>query len=246
VSALERSLPARRGRLAVLLLALAPLGCKLPRFQGPQIQDPPPAFSMKDGVAQERRMFPDRDVVFHTAWIEASWGHFSGIYINGHPGVIGPEEVEAARSAAIEAAHDQLATFGEIEAIAVDGRTAWGWGEDWRIPNGGLRYAVFRTAIPYDTITYTVEFVAGDPGLKSHPDSLRTIAASFAIGKTEWNIPLIAICVGALFLLIVQVRARARARVERARHITLVQVPKKKTEQEGAAPPASPAGPPGS
>jgi hypothetical protein len=198
---------------------------------------------MKDGVAQDRRMFPDRDVVFHTAWIEASWGHFSGIYINGHPGVIGPDDVEAARVAAIEAARDQLAKFGDLEATTVDGRTAWGWGEEWRLPNGGLRYVVFRTAIPYDSVTYTVEFVTGDPGLKAHPDSLRTIAASFAIGRTEWNIPLVVICLGALALLVGRVRARARARVDRARHITLVKLPKK-AEREGAAPPAGPADPP--
>jgi len=190
-------------------------------------------------------MFPDRDVLFHTAWTEASWGDVSGIYINGHPGVIGPEEVEAARAAAIEAARDQLVEFGELEPLVVDGRTAWGWGEKWRLPDGDLRYVVFRTAIPYDTITYTVEFVTGDPGLKIRPDSLRTIAASFAIGKTEWNIPLTAICLVALLLLVGRMRNRARARVERARHVTLVQVPKREVGEEGAAPPAAAPDPPG-
>jgi len=245
VSALERSLPARRARLAILVLALAPSGCKIPRFQGPQIQSPPPAFSIKDGVAQDRRMFPDRDLVFHTAWIESSWGNFSGIYINGHPGVIGPDEVEAARAAAIEAVHDQLVKFGDLEATTVDGRTAWGWGEEWRLPDGGLRYMVFRTAIPYDTVTYTVEFVTGDPGLKIRPDSLRTIAASFAIGRTEWNIPLIVICLGALALLVSRVRARDRARVERARHVTLVHVPEKEKMEQESAPSAGPTDSPG-
>ncbi len=245
MSIIEPTLRARRARLAVLLLAPGLFGCRIPKFQGPQIQNPPPAFSMKDGVAQDRRMFPDRDVVFHTAWIEASWGNFSGIYINGHPGVLGAEEVEAARMAGVEAARGQLAQFGELEAITVDGRTAWGWGEEWRLPNGGLRYVVFRTAIPYDTVTYTVEFVTGDPGLKIRPDSLRTIAASFAIGRTEWNLPLIAICAGALLLVVAQLRARARARVELARHITLVQVPKKTEKAARAPPPPTPTGPPG-
>ena len=230
----------RRLRPAALVASLVVAGCQVPRFQGPQIQNPPDAFTMKNDVSQERRMFPDRDLVFHAAWIEASWGHFSGIYINGHLGTTTILDVEAARQAAIEAARGERAEFGEIEEIQVDGRPAWGWGEEWRLPNNGLRYAVFRAAVPYDTVTYAVEFRTGDPILKTHPDSLRTIVASFAIGKTRWNYPVIAIVAGLVLLLGAGLRARGRARSERSRSFTLVEVPRKKGEVGDAPPPAAP------
>jgi hypothetical protein len=148
------------------------------------------------------------------------------------------------------AAEGQRVAFGEIESLQVDGRTALGWGETWRLGNGGLQYVVFRAAVPYDTITYAIAFLTGEPGLKSRPDSLRTIVASFAVGKTTWNMPLIMILAGVALLVGNLARSRAKARAERHRHVPLVTIPKK----EGATPAgptaasaakASPAGTPG-
>jgi hypothetical protein len=208
----------------VLLVAGA---CTIPEFQGPQIQNPPPAFTMNASTYQDRRMFPERDIVHHDAWVEASWGNFSGIYINGHAGALGPAEVEAAREAAVQAAAGALAEFGEVEELEVDGRTAYGWGENWRLDNGGLEYVVFRAAVSYDTVSYAIDFMTGDPGLKNRPDSLRTVVASFAVGETTWNLRLMALGAGGALLLLAVARARARARSEAARRIRLVQVPKK-------------------
>lgn len=225
----------------LVLAALVPAaGCTLPNFEGPQIQNPPPAFTMNPETRQARPMFPGRDVLHHDAWVEASWGNFSGIYINGHPGVLGSDEVEAAQRAAMDAAVGQLVEFGPIESLQVDGRTAWGWGETWRLGNGGLQYVVFRAAIPYDTITYAVDFLTGDPGLKSRPDSLRTVVASFAVGKTTWNVPLLLVLAGGFLLLVSMGRSRAKARAERHRHIPLATIPKKKEGEEGPAQPAPP------
>ena len=236
--------------LAALSASAATLACDVPNFQGPQIQNPPPAFTMNREVTQDRRMFPTRAVVYHDAWVEASWGNFSGIYINGHPGVLGSAEVDAARRSAIQAAAGQLVEFGELESLQVDGRTAWGWGETWRLGNGGLQYVVFRAAVPYDTITYAVDFLTGDPGLKIRPDSLRTVVASFAIGKTTWNLPLILILAGVVLLAGNMARSRSQARAERHRHVPLVTIPKKPDAPapgaggQGAAPTATPAAPP--
>jgi hypothetical protein len=222
------------------------VGCQVPKFQGPQIQNPPEAFTIKNDLSQARRMFPERDVLYHAAWVEASWGHFSGIYINGHPGTTQIQDVEDARLAAIDAAREERVEFGALEEIVVDGRPAWGWGEVWRLPNDGVRYAVFRAAVPYDTVTYAVDFRTGDPIVKFRPDSLRTVVASFAIGKTEWNYPLIAILAGVVLLVGARLRARARARVERLRQITLVQVPKRDGERHRMPPPSVPRMSPGS
>ena len=224
--------PARRWLPASTLVAFALLvaACRVPEFQGPQIQEPPPAFTMNASTYQERRMFPGRDVVHHDAWVEASWGNFSGIYINGHPGAIARSDVVAAREEAIQAATGRRAEFGEIEEILLDGRTGWGWGENWREDNGGLEFVVFRAAVPYDTISYAIDFLTGDPSLKSRPDSLRTVVASFAVGRTTVNVPLLAIGAGATLLLLSMHRKRARARTEATRRMTLIKMPVKDEE----------------
>jgi hypothetical protein len=131
--------------------------------------------------------------------------------------------------------------FGEVESLQVDGRTAWGWGETWLLDNGGLQYVVFRAAVPYDTITYAVDFITGEPGLKSRPDSLRTIVASFAVGKTTWNWPVILIVAGVVLLLVHIMRKRAQERAARHRHIPLAAIPKKEAAKPGAPAPGAPA-----
>jgi hypothetical protein len=206
---------------------------------------------MNREATEERPMFPDRAVVHHDAWVEASWGNFSGIYINGHMGVLGSDEVEAARRGAMAAAEGRRVQFGEVESLEVDGRTAWGWGETWLLDNGGLQYVVFRAAIPYDTITYAVDFLTGEPGLKSRPDSLRTIVASFAVGKTTWNWPVILIVAGVVLLLVHTMRKRAQERAARHRNIPLAAIPKKEAAKPaggpvaGAPAPPAPGAPPG-
>ncbi len=156
-------------------------------------------------------MFPDREVAYHDAWVEASWGNFSGIYINGHPGVLGSGQVEA----------------------QVDGRTGWGWTEHWRMENGGLAYVAFRAAVPYDTITYAIDFLTGEPGLKARPDSLRAVVASFAVGETKPNLPLIALLASGGLLFLHVLRRRQRARVEAMRKMTLITMPRE--EKDGGS-----------
>lgn len=231
-----------RIRIALVASVILASACEVPRFKGPQVQNPPPAFTMNREATQSQRMFPDRAVIFHEAWVEASWGNFSGIYINGHPGNLGKMDVEAAQGRAVAASTGQRVEFGPLEALEVDGRTAWGWGETWRLENGGLQYVVFRAAVPYDSVTYAVDFLTGDPGLKSRPDSLRTVVASFAVGRTRWNVPLLLIGAGALLLLVNMGRSRAKERASRARHVPLIKIPPKPADTEGA--PKKPASPP--
>lgn len=186
-------------------------------------------------------MFPDRAVLYHDAWVEASWGNFSGIYINGHPGVLGSDEVQAAQRQAMAATEGQRVTYGELESLQVDGRTAWGWGETWRLENGGLQYVVFRAAVPYDTITYAISFITGEPGLKSRPDSLRTIVASFAVGETRVNWPVALIIAGVVLFVFGLGRRRAKERAARHRQVPLAKIPKKEAEKPGTAPGSAPA-----
>lgn len=236
-----------RTRLALVASVLLLGACDVPKFQGPQIQNPPPAFYMNRDVTQARRMFPDHAVIFHEAWVETSWGNFSGIYINGHPGNLDKAAVEAALDKAKSDAAGERVEFGPLESLEIDGRTAWGWSEVWRLDDGIIRYGAFRAAVPYDTVTYAVDLLTGDPGIRNRPDSMRTVVAQFAVGRTRWNMPLLLIGGGALLLLLNLWRTKVRKRAARARHIPLVKIPKPATA--GAAPGAArteapPAAPP--
>jgi hypothetical protein len=182
-------------------------------------------------------MFPAREPVHHDAWVEASYGNFSGIYITGYAGSLGRADVEVARDAAVLDGRGRRGDIGPMEILTIDGRTAWGWGEEWRLQNGGLQYVVFRAAIPYDTITYVVDFLTGDPSLKSRPDSLRTVVASFAVGRTRPNVPLLLISCGLFLFLLNAFVSKRRSAAARARHIPLARIPKK----PGAGDPSSPA-----
>ncbi len=177
----------RRVGLPHLLLSIVVLasGCDMPRYQGPQVQAPPVGFLRKADVGQDRRMFPNRPTIHFDAWIRAQWGDFSGIYINGHVGTTTREDVVEARTWAIENPLGHPRAAGDIETVSIDGRTGWAWMEMWQ--DNGLQEVRYHVAVPYDTITFTVDFTTSDPKFKSRPDSIRTIVSSFAVGRTEWN-----------------------------------------------------------
>ena len=203
--------------LPIVLLASA---CDAPRFQGPQIQAPPEGFLRKSDVAQDRRMFPERPTIHFDAWIEAVWSDFTGIYINGHAGTTTLEEVEEARAWAMENPLDHPLASGDIETVSIDGRTGWAWMDIWR--DNGLHEVRYHVAIPYDTVTFTVDFTTSDPMFKSRPDSIRTIVSSFAVGRTEWNRRLFApsAMLGVLLLMAGWSRLQRRP-YENMEHMTL-------------------------
>ena len=232
----RRSLLVRIPSLAALLL-LTLSSCQVPNFEGPQIQDPPRRFFLQEDSYQGRRMFPDREVTWHTAWIEAMNGPYSGIYINAHPGVMTVEDVADALDAAKLAAEHPATSFGSIEAFEIDGRTAWGWAERLETPRLGLDWVAYRAVVPYDTVTFAIEFYGGDPRIKlAAPDTLKTVIASFAIGETTWNLPLVALIVGVTLFGISVLRTRAKERTARLRSVRLVSVEdlEKKEEPEAA------------
>ena len=189
--------PSRVASVLALLTVMA--ACDTPRFQGPQIQGITPGFLRNPEVTRDKIMFPDREKVHFDAWVKTNVGDFSGIYITGHPGVTSQAEVEEARERSMAVPTPRKMRYGEIEVGEIDGRTALAWMEVWE--DNGLREVTFRSVIPYDSITYVVEFLTGDPIFKSRPDSMRAIVATFAIGETEWNMLLIALAV-ALSLLV--------------------------------------------
>ena len=220
---------------AALILTVALSACDPPRFEGPEIQSPPPAFYLQPEAYQARRMFPNLEIVHHGAWVETSSGLFSGIYINGHAGVLTEDDAYAAQDSA-RAVADRDITFGGVEVLTIDGRRAWGWAERLETPQLGIDWVAYRAVIPYDKITYAVEFYGNEPGLKrAAPDTLRTIVASFAVGKTVWDWPLILALMGATVLAVSVARSRARARAMRLQSISLRKISKEEDKEGEAA-----------
>jgi hypothetical protein len=219
-------------RFTALALLLGSAACEVPNFEGPQIQSPPPAFFMQPEAYQERRMLPDLEITSHDAWVETSAGFFSGIYINSHAGVLTEEDAYSAWEASVVAAGEDV-TVENLETLTIDGRDAWGWAEGLQAPVLGLAWIKYRAMVPYDTITYAIEFYGGEPGLKQMPDTLKTIVASFAVGKTTWNLPLIAVFVGMTLFMINALMKRSKEKATRLQSINFVTI-KKDEEGEGA------------
>lgn len=218
---------------ALCAVVLATSACEMPRFEGPQVQSPPAGFFIQDGTAAAHTLLPEMQHAYHTAWVHTDVSGVSTIYIDGYRGTATIEDAMAAVELMRAGAQDPDTHFGGIEALTIDGRQAWGWSEQIQSVERGLVEVTYRAMIPYDTITYTVEFTSGEPSIKlAAPDSLRATVASFAIGKTTWNFPMMAMGLGAILLLGNFWRGRRKARSAQLRTITLVQV--KKPDEEDA------------
>ena len=166
-------------------------------------------------------MFPDRPTIHFDAWIETEWGEFTGIYINGHAGTTTLDEVIAARTWAMENPPDHPMAYGDIETMEIDGRTAWAWMEMWR--DNGLHEVRYHAAVPYDSVTYTIDFMTGDPRFKPRPDSIRAIVASFAVGRIEWNWTLVALSTVLTALLLKSIWSKLQRRPYQDMRMNLVQ-----------------------
>jgi hypothetical protein len=235
--------PGRR-RAAFALVAVSSLfACDVPTFEGPQIQQPPRGFLLVPDSYQQRRLFPERELVFHVGWVE-SMEDFSTIYVDGHRGALGFDDVVAAREEARLLADDPDVRFSEVETLRVDGREAWGWSERIETPTRGLVWVAYRAVVPYDTVSYAIEFFSGEPAIKREaPDTLKAIISTFAVGKTTYNLPLIAIIVGLVLFALSVAQSRRRASATRARSINLVKVAKKKDPEAPSGAPAVVGGP---
>ena len=223
---------ALRATFALALLTSS-VACDVPRFKGPQIQGITPGFLNKPDVGWDKIMFPDRPTVHFDAWVRTDVDTFDGIYITGHPGSTSPEEVERAREESMAVRGEQKLQYGELEFVVIDGRASMAWMEAWE--DDGLHALTLRTVIPYDTVTYIVEFHAGDPMFKTRPESMRAIVSTFAIGRTEWSAPLLALGVGVSLLLFGAVGARVRAGpYPSSRNMTLITLPAEAEEPVGS------------
>ena len=226
-------LPNRAALGVLLLVGLA--ACDVPNFQGPQLQEPPQGFLLQPDSRAARSMFAHLPEVHHDAWVQ-SLPPYSTIRINGHPGVLGLQDVMAAQDSARAHKSDPDVSFGAIEPLSIDGREAWAWEERIDTQRRGVPWVAYRVMVPYDTISYSIEIDTEDPLLKAGaPESLRAIALTFGVGETVYNWPLILLGAGLLLFMIHMMRQRSQAKAARLRSINLVKVEKKPEQEDGEA-----------
>ncbi|NNF13194.1 MAG: hypothetical protein HKN72_08225 [Gemmatimonadetes bacterium] len=225
-----------RSQRTVVALAVAVLtatACQLPRFEGPEIQEPPANFQRQADNYPPRRVFPEQPVSMHAGWVHADVAGVSIIYLDEHPTVLDMDEIMAAREAAQAAETDPDAVYRNVEALTIDGRDAWGWYRTIESPRRGLEQVTYTAVVPYDSVSYAIQFTSSEPSLKrAAPDTLRTILSSFGIGRTTYNLPLIAIVFGAMLLSVSVVRSKRQARADRLRSINFVTL---KKDEDGSA-----------
>ena len=229
---------ANRARsLGVVLLLPVAGACHPPRFPGPQIQDPPPGFTLKNDARQDEEVFPGRETLHHEGWIHTVNG-FSGIYLTWYVGGATQQDVIEARQALMEADATGNIQFGRIELPMIDGRIAWGWMETTRSDQIGLEQMEYKLVVSYDTITYAIEFTSSEHLFKTNPDSIRNAVLSFAVGRTEWDLPTLTL--GGLIMVVALAlfwdRARRRP-YEHLRDMTLIQIPVEDADGEQAEEP---------
>lgn len=221
-----------RCTLAALGMSLVTVAaCDVPRFQGPEIQEPPPDFTRQPDTPAKRDLFPEHEPTFHTAWVHTDLGGVSVISIDGYATAFTLDDVMAAREAAEAAERDPDAIYEDVEAVRIDHRDGWGWYDRVESNRRGREQVTYTAVVPYDSVSYAIEFVSGESSLqRAAPDTLRQVVGTFAIGRTTYNIPLIAVVLGAMLLLVGVLRARSRERADRLRSINLVTI---ETVEEG-------------
>ena len=217
-------------------LLLTSAACQRPRFEGPQLQDPPSGFLYKNGAASAQQVFPDREIVQQGAWTKGGGQPFSAIFITSYRGVATPEETLEARDNQENRLSSQDYQFGRLERMVMDGHEAWGWMVSHQ-DSRGLHSREFKVTIPHDSMTYTVEFFTNKTGMKDNPDTLRWGVASFAVGVTTVNRRAIVIgsVLGGFFLIIGIQKFRADPFAAN-RNMRLAQFPVPETDEGEPSP----------
>jgi hypothetical protein len=214
---------------ATLLLTTA---CSRPRFEGPQVQSPPPRFQFDPNSSQARNVFGERLKVRQVAWWRFGKNDTgSTIFITTYHG---PSTRDAAQSA-LDTAEEKWGRptheYGGLELLRIDDQTAWGWLETSTRSNGALRGVDYTAVIPYDSVTYVVEFSTDEEELLL-PDSLRAIVRTFAVGRTEIDAGGMALAGVAALVLLLVIGGRLKAKADmsvgpqsRASQMRLAKIP---------------------
>ncbi len=181
-----------------VLLSLLAIGCSKPRFEGPQVQEPPYGFRFDANAYQARNVFPEREQLGQVAWFTTRGDdEHSSIFITTYAGPSDRAQVQGARDAQ-EQRYGGNMRYGVLEPIEIDERPAWGWLET-QYYRGELASLEYKAVLSYDTVTYAIEFFSNQSEWMDG-NRLREVVATFAVGTTKVNY--LAIVVGAVIAVI--------------------------------------------
>jgi len=177
--------PRFAARIATHLALLAGLALflscdtTLEKREGPMIPSPPAGFAYDPNATAARLVYPDRAKLSQRAY--ATMGEpYSSIYITEFAGTSAREDAEAARRD-LAKRYPAGTEYGALETLTIDGRAAWGWLETSTYQNRISSYE-FKAIVPYDEITYSVEFDSNQPG-RMGPDYLREVVGTFKVNR---------------------------------------------------------------
>lgn len=182
----RKSSPVQLGRSLLLrqplmlLLATALPACSGPRFEGPQVQEPPVNFVFDANASQGRNVYPDRRQRAQVAWWHSMGERdHSSVFITTYDGPSTQADVAAARNRQAEQ-YGHYIRYGDLETLWIDDHGAWGWLET-QIVEGDTASLEYKAVVTYDSVSYAVEFFSSEPEWMD-PTRLREVVSSFAVG----------------------------------------------------------------
>jgi len=179
-----------RLRQVALTMALTVVGaaaCLAPTVPGYQVLGVPDGFLFTANANTGVNLFPDRDILSRGVWLGdiETFEPQSEIYVTRYSGRVTIEEAEAARNLqASRYGNPSSIDYGRVATVTIDGRSAFTWLETRYDENNSVRSLDYTAVIPYDTVSYSVEFSTSATH-RLYPDSLTRVVHSWGRGKTE-------------------------------------------------------------
>jgi len=179
-----------RFRQAAPALALALLGvaaCLRPSVPGYQVRGVPEGFLFNANANTGVNILPDRDILSRGVWMGdlETFEPQSQIYVTRYAGTATIEEARTARDVqAGRYGNPASIEYAEVETVTIDERPAFTWMEIRYDEHEAIRSLEYKAVIPYDTVSYSVEFNTSAPH-RLHPDSLTRVVHSWGRGETE-------------------------------------------------------------
>lgn len=169
--------------ILALMTASGLSACAKPQMEDLHIPGGLTGFLFDANATKARNVFPEREQLRQYGWM--TFGEdVNSLMVTKYAGAATAEEIEAARDAQAARYGRDTMRYGDVEAITVDGRLGWGWLET-QIYKGELASLEYKAVIPFDDVTYAVEFHAGKPDYQDEA-KLKAVIRQFQLGRTEF------------------------------------------------------------
>lgn len=163
------------------------MACAKSSIPGLQLRGVPAGFLYTANTDAGRNAFPNRELLGRGAWYgdTESFQPQSEIFVTRYAGVITRADAQAARDAQASLyGHPASIDYGAVAPVTIDSRPGYAWLETRFDEHGAVRSLSYSAVIPYDTVSYALEF-STSAAVRLVPDSLTRVVRSWGAGKTE-------------------------------------------------------------